>query len=152
VFPGGSTYSMRVNRPEAEIVLKALNFWVCKSKMTRSSGILISAWSFRSVHRNCRSSDPRKCGMVVAAGNVFSVTAGQPKRSRDHGATHPPCARSPPRCLHRTKIPPTARESNPTLLSPRSRSPNETSQRFQRAGLGASRLKTRSEVGQKETS
>jgi hypothetical protein len=39
---------MRVNRPEAEIVLKALNFWVCRSKMTRSNGILISAWSFRS--------------------------------------------------------------------------------------------------------
>ena len=38
----GSAYSMRVSRPEAEIVLKALNFWVCKSKMTRSSGILVS--------------------------------------------------------------------------------------------------------------
>src|SRR5260221_12764817 len=44
---------------------------------------------FPLVRHNCRSSDPRKCGMIAAAGNVFSITAGQPKCGRERGATHP---------------------------------------------------------------
>jgi hypothetical protein len=64
-FPRAALW-MKKTKLEAEIVLKALNFWACKSKMTRSSGILISAWSFArapqsSIQRSAKMRDDRCC-------------------------------------------------------------------------------------------